>query len=193
MQHVFTPRAKKLEQLLWWDNAFSNDELDWLQNKAKAAKTMAEVGSNSENQINEKIRKSEVNWLEMTDDSLWVFKRLEDVASSLNAEYYNFNLTGFGENIQLTNYGSHNQGMYSWHQDFGSNISRKLSVVLQLSNPDDYEGGELQTLTSGNHESVKKKRGFISVFPSWVLHQVTPVTKGTRQSLVAWVSGDPFK
>jgi len=193
MQHVFTPKAKKLEQILWWDNAFSDDELNWLQDKAKAAKTRAEVGADSNNQVNENIRKSEINWLAMTEDSYWVFERLENVACSLNAEYYNFNLTGFGENIQLTNYGSHNQGMYCWHQDFGSNVSRKLSIVMQLSDPKDYEGGELQVLISGKPESVNKKRGFISVFPSWVLHQVTPVTRGTRQSLVAWVSGSPFK
>jgi PKHD-type hydroxylase len=84
--------------------------------------------------------------------------------------------------------------MYKWHQDFGgSGASRKLSVVLQLSDPSEYEGGELQILTSGQAISIQKKRGLITVFPAWTLHQVTPVVKGTRQTLVTWISGPQFK
>jgi PKHD-type hydroxylase len=83
--------------------------------------------------------------------------------------------------------------MYGWHQDYGGEISRKLSLVLQLSDPSEYEGGNLQVKTSSEPQTVKKQRGFIAAFPSYVLHQVTPVTKGNRQSLVAWVSGPQFK
>ena len=79
-------------------------------------------------------------------------------------------------------------------EPFGaSGISRKLSMVLQLSDPSEYEGGELQILTSKEPTSMQKKRGIITVFPAWTLHQVTPVIKGTRQTLVAWISGPAFK
>jgi PKHD-type hydroxylase len=74
-----------------------------------------------------------------------------------------------------------------------SGISRKLSIVLQLSDPSEYEGGELQILTRKEPTSMQKKRGLITVFPAWTLHQVTPVIKGTRQTLVAWISGPAFK
>jgi PKHD-type hydroxylase len=83
--------------------------------------------------------------------------------------------------------------MYGWHQDFGGGISRKLSMAVQLSDPSEYDGGALQVMTSGEPQSIPKKRGMIAVFPSYILHQVTPVTRGSRQSLVAWVSGPPFK
>ena len=66
-------------------------------------------------------------------------------------------------------------------------------MVLQLSEPSDYEGGELQILTTNEKTALPKKRGLISVFPVWTLHQVTPVVKGTRQSLVTWISGPGFK
>ena len=82
-----------------------------------------------------------------------------------------------------------------WHQDYGGplSISRKLSLVVQLSDPFEYEGGNLQIKTGQEEQNVRKQRGLIVAFPSYVLHQVTPVTTGSRQSLVAWVSGPAFK
>jgi PKHD-type hydroxylase len=111
----------------------------------------------------------------------------------LNAQYYRFDLTGFGEPVQLTQYDQSENGMYGWHQDYGGGISRKLSLVLQLTDPAGYEGGNLQVMTTGNPVNVRKQRGLIAAFPSFVLHQVTPVTQGNRQSLVAWVSGNAFR
>ena len=69
---------------------------------------------------------------------------------------------------------------------------RKLTLVLQLSDPSEYEGGELQSLTSLQPGTVNKKKGIIAAFPSWTLHQVTPVTKGVRKTLVIWVAGPQF-
>ena len=83
--------------------------------------------------------------------------------------------------------------MYAWHQDYGGQISRKLSLVLQLTDPSRYEGGNLQTMTNQDVFTVRKQRGLVTVFPSFTLHQVTPVTQGSRQSLVAWISGPPYK
>jgi PKHD-type hydroxylase len=66
-------------------------------------------------------------------------------------------------------------------------------MVLQLTDPSQYEGGNLQIVTGGDPLTVRKQRGLVAVFPSYVLHQVTPVTKGSRQSLVAWITGPQFK
>jgi PKHD-type hydroxylase len=191
MQHLLTPYSRKIEPFAWWEGAFTEQELDWLQQKAREASGSAYIGSG---EVSDAIRRSELNWLHKDSDCAWVFEKLAFVASTLNADYFNFELTGFGEPLQLTNYDAARQGTYKWHQDFGSSgASRKLSLVLQLSNPNDYEGGELQLLTSGQPTTIDKKRGLITVFPAWTLHQVTPVVKGTRQTLVAWVSGEPFK
>jgi PKHD-type hydroxylase len=194
MQHLLTPYSRKIEPFAWWEGAFTEQQLDWLQQKAKEATQKAQVGGRSGGEVNENVRRSELNWLSKDKDCAWVFENLAHVVSSLNADYFGFELTGFGEDIQLTNYHEARQGNYTWHQDFGvKNASRKLSVVLQLSNPLDYEGGELQILSGKEPTSIKKKRGLITVFPSWTLHQVTPVVKGTRQTLVTWVSGPAFK
>jgi PKHD-type hydroxylase len=195
MQHLLTPYALPVEAFVRWEGAFTEQELDWLQERAKNADQQAEVTGNLDQVVVNSIRRSQVSWLNKTPETAWVFAKLAHVASSLNAEYYRFDLTGFGEELQLANYTQSEHGMYGWHQDYGGKLgpSRKLSMVLQLSDPAQYEGGNLQVMTNGEPKNVRKQRGLISVFPAYTLHQVTPVTQGTRQSLVAWISGPPFR
>jgi PKHD-type hydroxylase len=193
MQHLLTPYTLPIEPWVWWEGAFSEHELDWLQNKAKHANQDATVGSGAGNGVDPNIRRSQVSWLNSDSDTRWVFEKLADVVSKINAQHYRFDLTGFGEPLQLTNYDQSENGMYGWHQDCGGGPSRKLSMAVQLTDPSEYEGGNLQVMTSSQPKNVRKQRGLIAIFPSFVLHQVTPVTQGSRQSLVAWVSGPAFK
>lgn len=195
MQHLLTPYAMPVEPFAWWEGAFSDQELDWLQEQAKQANQRAQAGNMENEEQLKRVRRSHVSWIDKTSDTAWVFEKLADVASSLNAQFYRFDLTGFGEALQLTNYDQSEHGMYGWHQDYGGklSVSRKLSMVLQLTDPSQYEGGNLEIKTGGNPHAVRKQRGLIAVFPSYTLHQVTPVTRGSRQSLVAWISGPSFK
>ena len=193
MQYLLTPHAPKIEPWAWWEGAFSEQELNWLQDQAKRAESNAQVGGGNGGVVNPNVRRSQVSWLNNTTDTRWVFEKLADVASQMNAQHFRFDLTGFGEPLQLTNYNQSENGMYGWHQDYGGGISRKLSMVVQLTDPAQYEGGNLQVMTSGEPQNVRKQRGLVAIFPSYVLHQVTPVTQGSRQSLVTWVSGPAFK
>ena len=195
MQHLLTPYSMPVEPFVWWEKGFSEQELNWLQEQAIKADQRAQAGGMSSEEELKQVRRSHVSWLQKSQDTAWVFEKLAHIASSLNAQYYRFDLTGFGEALQLTNYDQSEHGMYGWHQDYGGKLSpsRKLSLVLQLTDPSQYEGGNLQVLTSGQPQNVRKERGLVAAFPSYVLHQVTPVTSGSRQSLVAWISGPPFK
>lgn len=193
MQYMLTPYAASIPPVAWWEGAFTDQELDILQAKAAQASSVAEVGGGGRISVNKEIRRSQVSWMSNTPDTVWVFERLAEVASKLNAQFFRFDLTGFGEVLQLTNYDQSEHGMYGWHQDYNARISRKLSLVLQLTDPAEYEGGNLQVMTTGVPENVRKQRGLVAAFPSYVLHQVTPVTQGSRQSLVAWVSGPAFR
>lgn len=193
MQHVLTPYATAIEPFVWWENGFTEQELNWLQEQARKADKQAQVGGDPQGADLAKIRRSQVSWLNKNSDTAWVFEKLGHIASSLNSQYFRFDLTGFGEALQLTNYDQSEQGMYGWHQDYGVGPSRKLSLVLQLTDPSQYEGGNLQVITSGQPQTVRKQRGLVAAFPSYVLHQVTPVTSGNRQSLVAWVTGPAFR
>ena len=194
MQHVLTPASRNIVPYATWGGGFSGEELNFLQNLAQNATQSAQVGNGAAGEVNQNIRRSDVNWVENSQEFNWLFDRLGTIASELNADYFGFDLVGFGEPLQLTNYLDNNQGTYGWHQDFGDKrISRKLSLVLQLACPSQYEGGNLEILVTGEPHKMPKERGLLVAFPAWTLHQVTPVTKGHRQSLVAWVSGPNFK
>jgi PKHD-type hydroxylase len=195
LQHVLTPYAADVEPFVWWENGFTEQELNWLQEQAIKADQQAQVGGGADGVTLKQVRRSQISWLGKAQDTAWVFEKLGHIASALNAQYYRFDLTGFGERLQLTNYDQSEQGMYGWHVDYGGKASpsRKLSLVLQLTDPSQYEGGNLQILTGGQPQNVRKQRGLVAAFPSYVLHQVTPVTSGNRQSLVAWISGPAFK
>lgn len=193
MQYMITPYAKVIEPFVWWEGAFNEQELNWLQNQAINANDKARVGGNLSDEQLDNIRRSKISWMECEPDTLWVYERLGNLVSEVNAKHFNFDLTGFGEAMQLTNYDQSELGMYGWHLDYNARVSRKLSVVVQLSDPKDYEGGNLQIMTGEQPQSVRKQRGLVTFFPSYVLHQVTPVTQGSRQSLVSWISGPAFK
>ena len=193
MQYQLTPHSEAIEPFVWWEGAFTEDELDWLQNEARNASNRAQVGGGMSNEALDAVRRSNVSWLFNNPETNWVFERLAETVSKINARFYRLDLTGFGEGLQLTNYDQSEKGMYGWHQDYGTGISRKLSIVLQLSDPSSYEGGNLQVKTGMEDSTVRKQRGLITAFPSYALHQVTPVVQGNRQSLVAWVTGPVFK
>jgi len=181
----------QVHQFAWWEDGFTKEELNYLQGIAKNNTDAALVG---ENNNNPNIRRSEVSWLSDDEKHSWVFDKISHIASSLNSEFFRFNLRHFSGDIQLSNYSEKNQGTYIWHQDFGaSGVYRKLSLVLQLTDPQDYEGGELQIFNGKTEIPMNKQRGLVFAFPSWTVHRVTPVTKGSRQTMVIWLAGEPFQ
>lgn len=178
-----------------WIDAFSEEELDKIVTYCDTLKLEeSTVGSGETSPV--EIRKSKVGWVEFNNETAFLYDRLAWVARSLNGQFFRYNVHGFSEHMQYTVYEGPDSGHYTWHLDSGvSNNSfppRKLSLVLQLSSPEDYEGGELEILTSANPEVVTKKRGMIALFPSFRLHRVTPVTSGVRKTLVVWISGPSF-
>ena len=192
MQFPLKPYTTAVVPFAYWDGGFSASELDWLQEKAACASTPGLTGRSKE--VASDIRRSNISWLQNNNESLWVFEKLAHIVSTLNQQFFRLDITSFSEALQLTNYSSCNEGMYGWHQDFGApGISRKLSVVIQLTDPSEYEGGNLQVFNSQEPKNVRKERGLVTVFPSYTVHQVTPVTQGNRQSLVGWVSGPAFR
>ena len=73
---------------------------------------------------------------------------------------------------------------------------RKISITVQLSDPSEYEGGELELWSGGSEESATKAykgAGSVFMFPSYMLHRVTPITKGTRRSFVLWLGGSHYR
>jgi PKHD-type hydroxylase len=139
-----------------------------------------------------KIRKSRVAFLSKIDFG-YMYDMLFRMIQTCNDQVYKFHLSGLNEQIQFTEYEESYQGHYSWHVDLGSEAcTRKLSVVVQLSDPSEYEGCELQYRVGDQDIVVPKEKGTVIIFPSFLLHRVTPITKGTRRSLALWVNGPSF-
>jgi PKHD-type hydroxylase len=98
--------------------------------------------------------------------------------------------------MQYTVYYGDREGHYDAHIDSSANTQcpRKLSIVLQLTDPAEYEGGELQIINDSRSPlAVQKARGLVAAFPSFALHKVTPVTKGIRKTIVIWITGPAFR
>lgn len=100
--------------------------------------------------------------------------------------------------IQYTEYHATENGKYDWHHDIDWNradgYDRKVSIILQLSDPSEYDGGEFSFSEVENPvpEQLRQK-GTILCFPSYLVHQVSPVTRGTRRSVVAWFQGPKWR
>lgn len=184
--------VEKLNAWAYWDQAFTPEECQQIIDYANQFEKR-NAGISSEGELNPEIRESQIVWITPDAEISWAYRRLTDIIMKLNADYFRFDLFGFIEGFQFTEYNAPS-GHYGKHVDSMYNGTvRKLSFVLQLSDPKDYEGGELQIHLSDTPEIMKKEQGTLIAFPSPTLHEVTPVTEGRRYSLVGWITGKPFK
>jgi len=181
-----------------WDGSFSNEELDRIISYCDSAGTERGVtfGSSTKEEV-EKHRISNVKFHERNEETAWIFDKLNFIIQAANEQFYNFHLNGY-PSFQYTTYDAN--GRYDWHTDmsFGSKFDgdaepRKLSLTLLLN--DEFEGGQFQ-INNGKEESpidVPIHKGRAVLFPSFMIHRVTPVTKGIRKSIVVWVLGPKFR
>jgi PKHD-type hydroxylase len=172
----------------FWNNAFSKLECETIINTAKN-KGLVKGTTKGESDV----RDSKISWLNPIDNMDWVFRRVTDITLNLNERFFKFDLFGINEGFQFTNYEAPS-GKYGKHIDRSMNMPvRKLSISIQLTNPEEYEGGELYLYNDDKGTVMDKAQGTLIMFPSYVLHEVMPVTKGERNSLVTWVTGKQFK
>jgi len=174
----------------FWNNAFSKEECQTIINIAKDKGLIKGITKGESD-----VRDSKISWLYTSDNIDWVFRRVTDITLNLNKQFFKFDLFGINEGFQFTNYEAPS-GKYGKHVDRGINMGvRKLSISIQLTNPEEYEGGELKLYDGNDDEAniMEKAQGTLIIFPSYVLHEVMPVSKGERNSLVTWVTGKQFK
>lgn len=155
------------------------------------AKVMSE--DNEDGKLNNDARKSNVKWIQFSQETSWLYIKLMKLIQKINSENWNFDLVMAREPIQYTEY--IDDGHYDWHIDVGPRhmTQRKLSLSLLLSDPNTYEGGDLEIWPGGEVRKAERVEGGATIFPSFLMHRVTPVTKGVRKSLVFWVGGVPYK
>lgn len=147
--------------------------------------------------IKPSTRTCTIGWFMPNERTSWIFDKIIDIINEVNDAQFKFDLNQF-EPLQFASYDSSREEFYGPHLDCTMGMphktaSRKLSITIQLSGPDDYEGGDLNLYQGKQPIPAAKGKGQLVCFPSFVLHEVTPVTKGTRYSLVTWVHGPLFR
>ena len=175
-------------------NALTADQCDTLMALVQAhqMKDAGLVGGTTAHSI----RRAEIAWLDDIPQTAWVMDAMMSVVAAANRETFGFDLSDFGESPQVARYGAEREGHFDWHSDIGAGnwaAKRKLTIVVQLSDPADYDGGTLELRPDSNVASAPRTRGTAIIFPSFVLHRVTPVTLGTRWSLTLWSHGPAFR
>jgi PKHD-type hydroxylase len=179
-----------------WADAFTPSEMDRIEavgDRLTAEKATLFSGT-PEGEVRGKIRVTQTAWLAPSVETKWIYDRVQGVARALNERVYQFDLRGFSENLQYSVYHGSEGGHYDWHVDQGQlKVQRKLSISLQLTEPSQYDGCDLQFQSGNKIETAPRERGTLIAFPSYVLHRITPCTRGTRKAVVAWTTGPQFK
>lgn len=180
-------------QLCWiWKSIISKEICEYIiKNTNWKNKQEGSFNSNNGYTINECVRKTEIVFDAPLSIAECILRSYITVANK--SANWNYALTDI-QRIQIGRYVD--GGHYKYHKDVdmpsNQKIDRKLSAVLFLSNPKDYEGGLFEFKALENNMQ-KFPQGSIIVFPSYIEHRVTPVTKGERYTAVAWAEGPAFK
>lgn len=176
------------------NNLFSVEECNNIIRETQGSEiNNATIGTHGE--INNNIRETKVKFLNLNNHNMWIGKRIIPVIEDINNVRYKFKLTRLKE-LHLLEYTK--DCFYDWHIDLSGNLetsSRKLSFVVFLSNPKDYDGGNLDFDMKDKSRTpfVPMEQGSMIIFPSFLPHRVLPVTRGVRHTLVGWIHGPSFQ
>ena len=175
----------------YWESAIDIDTCNRLTEKfyEQAEFVDATIFGNEEYGPDSSVRSTQVSFIK--DNEAIELVRYYLIEANRNAFGFNVNY------IPALQFGEYSAGsFYNWHHDINwegdAAFDRKLSIIIQLSNENEYEGGDfvfryIQT------PDICRKQGSVLVFPSYNEHRVTEVTKGIRNSLVCWMEGPRWK
>lgn len=191
---IFTP---KMVPFVAW-KAFEPEECDKIIKTGELFEFQkAKMGSGGDENEDHDYRDTDITWIEPNDKTYWIFDRMNEVLAYINHQHFQMDLTRF-DGFQYSKYKIN--GHYKRHVDvsYNSNDSlyRKLSMSVLLTDPEEYEGGELVLDVGGNMEEatrVKPKKGEMVIFYSHIPHLVEPVTSGKRLALVTWALGEKIR
>ncbi len=172
------------------ENVFSREECQRILELSQRLETPQE-GLGAWQNPGLTLKESTVVNLTPEADNRWVYEKMDAAVNAANRGYH-FDLAGF-ETFQVATYDA--GGYYDWHMDLGKGpaSTRKLGITLQLSESGDYDGGDLEFRGGGAPPVAPREIGTVIVFPAFMQHRITPVARGVRKSLVAWIHGEAFR
>jgi len=199
MSYTFKREYNDPQQYYWFENGLSQTELIKFNNLIHGLEyeNATIIGDSAENSAPSlDVRSSKIKWIPHNSEWDWLYNKFKDMISEANNELWKFNIHDIIENIQYTEYHATDDGHYDWHQDIGPGDAslRKISLTVQLTDSESYTGGDLEIWQGGKvHDPTPRGSGIVIIFPSYMMHRVSPVTRGVRRSLVLWVGGQHYK
>lgn len=193
---IFPKEIVDSQNYYFFNPGFSQEELDKIYNDVATLPFKdAVIGDHEENL---EVRSSSIKWIPPNQEWRWLYEKMMQQIMEANNAIWHFELHNLIDYIQYTEYHADKGGHYNWHQDVGPGemCKRKISITVQLSDSDEYEGGDLEYFKGGDPEKATKAprgKGVVFIFPSYMMHRVTKVTKGVRRSFVLWVGGEHYK
>lgn len=190
--------SARLNQYAIWLKGFTPEEVErivFLENLLDFQKGQVGLGPTTNeppNGADPNIRDSDVFFFGPDQNTGWIFDKFSWIVSRVNYDHFMYNIDGY-DSFQYTKYGVGQH--YDWHFDNYMEYmtwERKISATIMLSDPSEYEGGELEIIHDGNpnhSQKLKPEKGDIVFFASWMPHKVHPITAGERKSLVCWING----
>jgi PKHD-type hydroxylase len=169
---------------------FSEDQLEEIT--ALGTERLRATGED----VDTDLRRVRVVPLDHEPATAWIYSALGWAVQTVNGSAWQYECWGFMDPIQYTTYAAEHAGHCGWHHDqhdSPGHLPRKLSLVVLLSDEHAYEGGDFQFFDQSPQPIGVRTKGALIMFPSFVQHRVTPVTKGYRQSLVAFLVGPKFR
>lgn len=183
------------EMWAYTTGVFTNEEIDAINKSSKSDSDLGKVGDIENVKQKLDYRNSTISNLKSSDnENDWIFQKITTAVLNINKQFWNFDIN----RIETLQYSVYDEGQfYKRHIDSmyvaPNNSTRKLSFSILLSDVSDYDGGDLMLYTHEKPEILPKEKGTIIFFPSYTLHEVTKVTRGSRKALVGWVTGPAFK
>ena len=178
---------------------FTKQEIDHIKSLGNIClKKETNKASINDRLIDDSYRICDIGWMKVNQITMPIYNKISDAIRLVNKELFNYDLTVI-EPLQFTKYESLSQGFYKKHLDMqdgdGPLDCRKLSFSVQLSDPSDYTGGDLELFNQQEKPPGNKIRnqGSVIFFPSFIEHQANKVTSGKRYSLACWFDGPKWR
>ena len=190
------PQDANQTNYYWFEEGFTSQELAMIEDQISRLDFVRGVTQAGDGLEETDYRRSSIKWVPFDDEFKWIYDKIGAMAYEANKEMFHFDLWSMPENIQYTEYYASEKGHYDWHMDIGTEelSQRKISITVQLSDSDEYTGGELQLWPGGTYPiQAPRGKGNVVIFPSFMMHRITPVLTGTRKSFVLWLGGGHYR
>jgi PKHD-type hydroxylase len=194
-----SPPKSNWNSFYYFKNVF-NDEMIKDLNDMVSANYKFEKGRTGISELGDdtdsyKTNNRDIAYITPQPYNQWLYELLFPLALEANKDLFHFDIDIVTDPIHYVVY-PEDGGHLDWHMDVGAYgvNRRKLAMTVQLSDSDDYEGGDFEIWLGGDKaNTVPREKGDVIIFPAFCMHRVKPITRGERRCLVFWTGGRPFR